>query len=35
MVSKKSEIRRHSKKLQMQGARIFRNETYLPVRRND
>jgi glycosyltransferase involved in cell wall biosynthesis len=28
-------MRRHSKKLQMQGARIFRNEAYLQVRRND
>jgi len=27
--------RRHSKKLQMQGARILRNEAYIEVRRND
>jgi hypothetical protein len=27
--------RRHSKKLQMQGARILRNEEYIDVRRND
>ena len=26
---------RHSKKLQMQGARILRNEAYIIVRRND
>ncbi len=31
----KSTNRRHSKKLQMQGARILRNEAYLIVRRND
>ena len=27
--------RRHSEKLQMQGARILRNEAYIEVRRND
>jgi hypothetical protein len=26
---------RHSKKLQMQGAQILRNEAYIEVRRND
>ena len=26
---------RHSKKLQMQGARVLRNEAYIEVRRND
>jgi hypothetical protein len=26
---------RHSKKLQMQGARILRNEAYIEVRRSD
>ena len=29
------QVRRHSKKLQMQGARILRNEAYIDVRRND
>jgi hypothetical protein len=27
------DVRRHSKKLQMQGAQIRQNEAYLPVRR--
>jgi hypothetical protein len=26
---------RHSKKLQMQGAQVLRNEAYIKVRRND
>jgi hypothetical protein len=33
--AKSYESGRHSKKLQMQGARILRNEAYLEVRRND
>ncbi len=32
---KSHQIGRHKKKLQMQGARILRNETYIEVRRND
>jgi len=32
---KSRQNRRHSKKLQMQGARILRNEAYIEVRRND
>ena len=32
---KSHQIGRHSKKLQMQGAQILRNEAYIEVRRND
>lgn len=33
--AKSYQIGRHRKKLQMQVARILRNETYIEVRRND
>jgi hypothetical protein len=29
------QLGRHSKKRQMQGARVLRNEAYMEVRRND